>query len=476
MHDIDEQVPISGNTKEKNIGPKTNSNSKETASAGGSGETVNASADYKNATEGSVANFADWLCGNSAVSKNQALSNSAKTFLQASSASQAMEDAKKAQTFTHNFVARYDYPKGDHYDGRYNNLCIPVDITIDVWTACKIDNPSDITKNTDYYLVRTSVLVRNDGFLPFSNEWDKRKMVSPFFTQTAIQSSIQNSSLRDQDCSPQTKTGSTDFQTSSGFSFSGNAGFNSNGPTGGVTGGYSITQTSKRSIPDISVNFSSENDSTPSAWAKWKFDAPDLEPYWGGFLDTVTKCDDPKSIQIHNVVVDAYALFTVRADKHCSEKDGFAKLTTNINAQFDCVCGWLEDAGFTLKGNNYFYNNWTTYVDFVQKPSNTCAEYIMSFKAPDGISKSFEDLHNGIKRFVSNWNDSENYYAVANSNSNIDAALDAAAKKNFDNVKKKITDNKSTIKEAGFSGKFKFYIKRVSAADGTYVADFDLTF
>lgn len=412
------------------------------------------STDWETVTKSSVANFSNWLNGGGA---SLLASRPADTTKVSTANTTVKADSRPAQTFVHNFTATYNYSY-EHYDGRYNGKAESVEVIIDVWAACEIKDT--VAASKDWYLVRTSVVCNNQQ-LGCKNDWDSAKHVGPFFNFCDISSAIAESDVKTNECSPQNAAGSTSFTTGTSFSLSGNVGFNMSGPTGGVGVGYSESQSSTRSIPDIAVTWNGAQ----AHQASWNYASQRVTPYWSWFT---THCDNPKDIQTKAAVFDAYTLYNLASDKSYTGDAGKVRLETYVRVGLSATVGWIE----SLVNLWYCYLdlNWhITYNDYIQKPSNTFKEYIMSFKAPDGVTPEQADrLHAIVKEYISDWNSVEKYYAVGTAN------LDPVAKNYFANAKKKITDNKSVLQGRGFKGTFKFYINRVEG--GGLVDSFDLTF
>ncbi len=477
VHDIDEVLPLTPNQKNKRRVTRSGSldcggSSAEIVDPKVEFTRVNPSANYAQIESDSIEGFSLWLCGAAPSSKPAQISAKALAAIQGSAAQAALADARDAQTFVHNFTATFDYGSYDHYDGRYDGKNESVDLTIDVWCACQINDPTDITKNTDYYLVRTSMACNNNQ-LNFSNDWDNSKYLSPYFDCSNIDTAFDTVSsgkisIRTQDCSPQNAVGSTTFSTGSSYSIGGNVGFNASGPTGGVSVGYSVSQSTSRSIPDISVNFSKPQEDELS----WAYSTPEDNPYWGGFMDLYTKCDSPKDIQTRLAIFDTYGLYLVQSGENSGS--GLLEVATNARVRLTMITGWLESA-LTLCWYHLSCDNWANYYDNVIKPSNTFAEFIMTFTPPAGTStQDIAAQQAAVQKFISDWNASQRYYAVADDNSDIDNALLAAAKSYFASAKKKINDNKNVLQDAGFKGDYKFYVQKVDG--GAKADEFELTF
>lgn len=450
VHDIDEvfdasalvntQAEATADYSENNVDTgEKNSESKESVSVAAN------STDYSALMEESAENFAQWIL----------LTNSTDAVTQAVS----LDDAKKAQSFVHNFTASFSSNRS-HYDGRYNGKSENVQIYIDVWVACEIDNKKD------HYLVRTSC-VCNNGQLGYGNSWDNGKYVGPYFNYAHVTTQIQKASLKSTDCQPQTTTGSSSFATSQGFNFGGNVGFNASGPTGGISGGYSYSETTTQSIPDITIALHSGSNS-----AYWEYTTPEVNGTWSGL---VTKCDGAKTIQHNTAIFDTYAHYTMSSAEYYSQ--GTFPLLTNAEVSVGMLTGWITGfLGQTLHNGHAYTATSAKWTDYVRKPSNAFKNYVMAFEPPEGMSTSDRALlADALKVYISDWGNNVNYYGIVNTDNPGDyTPIDDIAKSHFAIARKTLENNKKVLKDRGFNGKFKFYIKRSDKSD--ILTSFDMEF
>lgn len=448
VHDIDEVYTVdysdSGSSESETECPVKDTQTKESGSKDVSPEDIKT--DYTILFEESSENFAAWI----------KLIDSVDPVTQGGV---NLDDAKKAQSFVHNFTATFSSNRS-HYDGRYNGKSENVQVYVDVWAACSIDT------NTDHYLVRTSCVCNNQQ-LGYANQWDSSKYVGPFFEYAYVTTKIEKASLAANDCNPQTSTGSTSFGTSEGFNLSGNVGFNASGPTGGIGVGYSHTETTTRSIPDISIALDAAGNS-----ATWKYTTPEVDANWSGL---VTKCDGAKSIQYNTAIFDTYAHYTMPSAEYYSQEKFPLVTTTQVSIRM--LTGWLTGI-FNQNLHTGWANRWTKayWTDYVRKPSNSFRNYIMAFEPPSGMSThDREILANALKVYISDWGNAVRYYGIINTNKPDDKTnLDKIAKSHFAIAKKTIENNTKVLKDRGFSGTFKFYIKPEDAP--AELTSFTLTF
>ena len=448
VHDIDEVYTVdysdSGSGDAKIPGPEGDVQIKESDLKEVSPEDIKP--DYTILFDESAENFASWI----------KLIDSVEPVAQGGV---NLNDAKKAQSFVHNFTATFSSNR-DHYDGRYNGKSENVQVYVDVWSACDIDH------KTDHYLVRTSCVCNNQQ-LGYANQWDSSKYVGPYFEYAYVTTKIEKASLASNDCSPQTTTGSTSFATSEGFNLSGNVGFNASGPTGGIGLGYSHTETTTRSIPDISIALAAAGNS-----ATWKYTTPEVKGEWSGL---VTKCDGAKSIQYNTAIFDTYAHYTMPSAEYYSQEK--FPLFTETQVSIRMLTGWLTGI-FDQNLHTGWANRWTKayWTDYVRKPSNSFRNYIMAFEPPSSMSThDREILANALKVYISDWGNSVRYYGIINTNKADDKSnIDKIAKSHFAIAKKTIENNTKVLKDRGFSGTFKFYIKPADVE--SELTSFTLTF
>ena len=461
VHDIDEIMNETFfGSDDSNTGSVTNSTATEanpTEEADESETKDNlsvaaATTDFTAITNSSILAFAEWINSNDTEeSRGQRAAVS------------TLEDAKKAQSFVHNFTATFT-SNSDHYDGRYNGKCENVQLYIDVWTACSIDT------DTDYYLVRTSAVCNNQQ-LNYKNEWDNGKYISPWMDYCEITSKLGNgyASLKANECSPGTTRGTSSFTQGQSFSFSGNVGFNSSGPTGGLTTGFSISESRTQSIPDISVEFNLADDSKS---ATWKFYGPEVKAYWSGLN---SHCDGAKDIQTKTAIFDTYAVYTMPSSKYWEQEN--VPLYSKAKVQLEMLTGWITGIlGQNLHWKCPGYWTWNGFTDYVRKPCNSYCNYIMYFDPPSDTSPERIALYNSIlKEYITDWNSSVRYYGFCDtSKAWTYERHDKLAASHFSTAENTIKTNQDVLKSRGFEGTFTFRIK--NSTTGKQVDSFTMTF
>jgi len=423
---------------------------------GTTGESIVLPEDYETAKNSSIEKFTNWVnLTNSKAANNRAITQDGRNYVMNNKPelASAMDDLKTAQTVYHSYTVKYIYPDTVHYHGRYNNKCENVELTSDVWTMCSIDN------QIDYFIVRTS-LVCNNGQLGCANNWSDDKSVGPYFRGCILSPVVHSSQhLRTNDCSPQTSTGSTSYSSGVSISMGGNIGISASGPSGGISGSVSFSESTTRSIPDVSIFLTQENN-VP----EWTYSTPAVQPGWSGLY---TKCDSPVAIETNTAIFDSYCIVEVASNLSTYFEKYHLVDTTSI-VRIGMTQGWL-DGLFSLEHENLVCRTTLTFHDLFKKPNNACCQYIMSFTPPAGVTPESQDrLHNIIKDYITDWNDNVPYYTIGESN------LNNVAKDYFAEAKKKIETNKNVLKERGFAGTYTFYIQNVST--GVKAASFNLSF
>ncbi len=395
----------------------------------------------------SAERFAQWIDKRSASEVSRSLAPEARDFLisKAAATPSSLNDLVKAQTFTHIFEEQ-DTFEPSHYQGKDwpgGVIKETVELTIDVWSVCNLETQKD------YYLVRESLACNNNETMNGGYNFAHAHIFGLMNTSGAV------ATVRAQDCQPQTTQGSDSFTTGTSVTVTDgtsdgvnvNLGFSMTGPTGGVTYthngshsvGNTISQSRAMSIPDTKVEF--RLDGFPS----WDF----YVPYKDGW---------PLGIQSTTAVFDTYAVYILPSGYEAWE--GTVELSTH------------EYVEFSLNGSNDFGKpKGHCFDDHVKKPCNAKRNYIMSFHRPAGISQeSLNSLHNVIKDYVPDWNDSLAYFAVGQSR------LDGVAKTAFDAAMQTIENNKLVLKDRGFEGSVTFYIKNAEIGGDTTLAEKTITF
>ena len=422
--------------------------------------------------QASVKAFADWILQKESASSNVSKSELSSLLVQANQAvtPDALQMLKSAQeTFTHNFMVEVKMFNGQdggsattayftHFTGKREN----VSVETKVWAVCDIDNKKE------YYLVKTSAACHNEQLF-FLDQWEYMNRLGPYFDTCKISTTMDPSRqhIDPAKCDPKNEVGTTTHSSGFTFSIPLNVGFAAkSGASIGGGPGFQFSDSQSRSIPDITIT---QNVDDPAA--KWTFAGRSFDPSPSVFV-----ADHPEvvtDIQKKLAVFDTYTIIEMDSDPD-SETPTTQLLTTDVYVSIAAVCRiW--------RSWNLGYNKWIiwkgkyeashTYKDKVKRPCNATGEYIMAFESPAGATDAQIDrLKTQLKEYVSSWGSNINYYAIGKNN------VDATAKSNFAVVKQKITNNKSVFTHNNISGKYKFYIKNISAPDGQYVDSFELTF
>ncbi len=408
-------------------------------------------ADYSALEADSIEKFVKWLKGeDGAVSRSLDFQALVAEYPQISALAEsvAKDPSRKAQSYKHNFTASAGW--GDRKEN--------VEVLIDVWAYCEID------QQKDWYYVRTSVMCNNQQ-LNFKNYWDDNKTLTPYFDNCEIVTNFAKNrqEVRTNDCKPQTMTGSTDYSTGISIGLTGNIGLGGSGASGGVAGGVTWSDSKTTHVPDISVSFLKNGKNRPD----WTFTGAKPTPKWN-FL--VTECDSPPAISTSKMAqFDTLSVFTLPSDyaysKDTVELDTFVFVTLN---RLSSYLNGFANAHIVIQ--RYPKTTNIHYTDYVKKPCNAKADYIMYFDAPAGSTPERIDLFTReLKEVVPDWNGSKKtLYAVGSAN------LGKVAKAYFTTIKSKIKKNKAVLKSKGFSGKFTFRIK--DSDSDTDTSTFNFTF
>lgn len=482
VHDIDEVVDAaSGHTykgaRNSQSGDHTfdgDGNPITTGTAIDTDHVASSDTDWDEIINRTVELFTAWLKGESSSKGDEAGKNAALAKSGSKDAQEALANVKKAQTITFTYTVAFSDIASEHYDGRLNGKKEVVQTYFDVWTAC------DIANQTEYYLVRTSVVFNNQqlqGIHGFSYD-SQTGYEGPYFKAGMVDVTLPGGILRVNDCSPQNASGSTTFTAGSSFSLGGNIGGAAAGPTGGVSVGLTISESTSRSIPDTTIIFSPTVNGGGSDKAAWGISTPEvtLKKDENYFWNTKWLCDGAKPIQNNTATFDFYSLYT-RPSSY-DKKNKNAMFEINLTTFLEVTTIWMKNAYVPFPTyTHYDYSKWVRHHLPFTRPNNLMGEYIMGFVAPKGSSQNEISLMNTImKEYFSEWNTNVNYYAFGDNSSadTRDSVLDSVAGNYFTTIKQKMTANKNVIKNRGIKGSYTFYIQRVH--DGKQIKNFAMTF
>ena len=429
-------------TKEKKVN-NTNIDDKS------SSKEVNPSFDYAKLTQESAVSFGKWI------------NSTEKVSLQSD-----IDDAKKAQTFVHSFTAKFAVAV--EYNCPYNGRTELVQVYIDVWSACDIDNKKD------YYMVRTSAICNNNQ-LGYRNDFRDNGNAGPYLYSCEIISQLapDHASLKPNDCSPQSGTGSTNFQSGLSFNIEGNVGTISTGPNEGLTNGITISNIRKQYIPDIFIVFSCDN-----ITASWKYLSSNVNPV---SRNDKYYYDGPKFIQRERAIFDAYVIYTMDSHDYWSQKE--IPLKSMVKIQINTISAFID--------NKYNQHPETCYSKFlgcitsdyfivyIKKPCNSYCNYIMNAEFPPDSTSEDKELYNKtLKELFPAWGRNVKYYGYCDTSkyspSSTNGRLDNLSKRYFSKIKDTITKKKEELKSKGFRGKFKFIL--YNSETDKDVDSFELTF
>ena len=426
------------------------------------------SSNSEEAIQASVKAFSDWILQKDAVSSNVSKSELSALLVQANQAvtPSALDMLKNAQeTFTHNFMVEMNWQSANR-DGEaaavlslsgFNGKRENIRIETKVWSVCDIDAQKDI------YLVKTSAICHNEQ-LGFADQWSTLNRLGPYFDSCLVKSTMQDAQGKQHidasECEPQNQSGSTTYTKGFNISIGGNLGFAGSGASLSPTASATFTDTSSRSIPDITTTMT-VNDSA----AQWKFAGRSFDPSPSCWIK-----DHPEEvadIQKKEAVFDTYSVIHMPSESGSETQTLKTTVGADIAAVFRFEKSWNifgVNKWVILKGKYHVESTWK---DNIKRPNNAKGEYVMVVKALDGATDR-DKLETKLKGTVSTWGENVSYYAIGANR------LDAVAKNKFAHIKDVITKNKNVFADSGIKGKYEFYIQNVSAAKK--IDSFELAF
>lgn len=426
------------------------------------------SSNSEEAIQASVKAFSDWILQKDAVSSNVSKSELSALLVQANQAvtPSALDMLKNAQeTFTHNFMVEMNIQSTNRdgeatmllslsgFNGKRENICIETK----VWSVCNIDTQKDI------YLVKTSAICHNEQ-LGFVDQWSTSNRLGPYFDSCLVKNTMQDAQGKQHidvsECEPQNHIGSTEYTKGFNISIGGNLGFAGSGGSLTPTASANFTDTSSRSIPDITTTMTVDDSA-----AQWKFTGRSFDPSPSCWIK-----DHPEEvadIQKKEAVFDTYSVIHMPSESNSETQTLKTTVGADIAAVFRFEKSWNifgVNKWVILKGKYHVESTWK---DNIKRPNNAKGEYVMVVKALDGATDR-DKLETKLKGTVSTWGENVSYYAIGSSR------LDAVAKNKFAHIKDVITKNKNVFADSGIKGKYEFYIQNVSS--GTKVDSFELAF
>ena len=403
-----------------------------------------------------------------AVSSNVSKSELSALLVQANQAvtPSALDMLKNAQeTFTHNFMVEMNWQSANR-DGEaaavlslsgFNGKRENIRIETKVWSVCDIDAQKDI------YLVKTSAICHNEQ-LGFVDQWSTFNRLGPYFDSCLVKNTMQDAQDKQHidasECEPKSQIGSTTYTKGFNFTIGGNLGFSGSGASLGPNASATFTDTSSRSIPDITTTMTVDDSA-----AQWKFTGRSFDPSPSCWIK-----DHPEEvtdIQKREAVFDTYSIIQMPSESGSETQTLKTTVGADIAAVFRFEKSWNIlgiNRWIILKGKYHVESTWK---DNIKRPNNTKGEYVMVVKALDGATDR-DKLETKLKGTVSTWGENVAYYAIGANR------LDAVAKNKFAHIKDVITKNKNVFADSGIKGKYEFYIQNVSSA--AKVDSFELAF
>ena len=426
---------------------------------------------YEHLISDSAEKFASWFSNSESLdATTRSLDTQAYRLLQDNvkqASNSSIELQMTAQVERRNYTVAFNHEKTSYYDGRYNGKRKEiVELVTYVWTAC------DIAAQKDYYLIKTSATCNNSQ-LNWNSEWSGRYPYSPpHLDFYEIDMELEAQAGKADQASPQTTTGVTTLTSgiTTNLNFSGGLtpGFSASGPSlsgsGTVSTGISFSESSTMSIPDVDITYTNVSDRRQ----KWKFSTPDVWSKDKGIFKYDMSYSGPRPIQTRDAVFDTYVLYTIPSGDDTLDRDHI-KLKIYTTTQLKILCGQYSK-------HHYEYSEWichsgtSKFFDIhIKKPCNKCETYVMGFTPPYELnSVEFAALDSSLKEKCAEqdrklWIGSASYYGVVgnkDSDKQKKSIMDSIAKSQFTLAKNKILNNKSVFHDAGFNGKYTFYIQK----------------
>ena len=496
VYDIDKPMASqAGHTVENETYPNKGTGEEVVDNFTASDQSVHAT--YERLLSESSEKFAKWILdAEASATSAQKMNEEALAYLRKNVVQDAgeatLEIKKNAQVERRNFTVEFsrNNETNPRYDGRYNNKRKEnVEISVYVWTVC------DISSQTDWYLVKTSSTCRNEQLNWDTNDWGGRyPCVSPYFSFYTIDLEMRSAAGILDTAAPETTEGSSTFTRSVATNINATVGANagpsygknglgvSGGLTGSISTGITLSESTTTSIPDISVEYKKLGDRRPT----WGFTTPHptaRDKNKGTSLKYDMAFDGIKPIQKNTAVFETLAIFSIPSGDATLDRDHI-RLHLSSQLCLDIYCGEYSKYHYDYKGT--IYGSLTKFeADIhIEKPCNAYRTYMMGFTPPTNLSptdnimlgKQLEEKCAEPNKKL--WIGSATYYAVVTAaeyanETEKNKRIDEAAKAQFALVKNKITNNKSVFHDAGFRGKYTFYIQ---ASDNDRQDQFEVDF
>lgn len=471
VYDVDLSLEVSGaNSRESNKITKTQGTEEWKGDEDVSYD-QSSHESYEHLISDSAEKFAFWISNSESLdATTRSLDTQAYRLLQDNvkqASNSSIELQMTAQVERRNYTVAFNHEKTSHYDGRYNGKRKEiVELVTYVWTAC------DIAAQKDYYLIKTSATCNNNQ-LNWNSEWSGRyPYSSPHLDFYEIDMELEAKEGNADQASPQTSQGSTSFTsgitTNLNFSAGVTPGYSLNGPSlagsGTVSSGVSFSESSTNSIPDVDVTYTKVSDRR----CKWKFATPDVWSKDKGIFQCDMSYPGPRPIQTRAAVFDTYVLYTIPSGDDTLDRDHL-KLKIWTTTLLKTLCGQYSKHHYEYQEWFYYSGASPYYEIHVKQPCNTYETYIMGFTPPYPLSAvELKALNEALKEKCAEpdrplWIGSASYYGVTGKSDSAEqkkSIMNSIAKSQFTLAKNKILNNKSVFHDAGFRGKYTFYIQK----------------
>lgn len=371
-------------------------------------------------------NLAEWLNKDPVKSENL------------SDAQSDLKNLMSAQKFT-----RMCYFSNSQAGSNYNTRYYHVETNYYIWAVYDFDH------DEDYYLIH-QVHIPHHGELGCSDRtkrdwdhWDKDHYVyfgcwacdiNNKVSLTDKDGNVLSEGAQMIDVEPTTYSGSTSHTTGMSWSVNGNLGFAKTGPSGGISGGVTFSESYTTSVPDYKTE---QNTFGPTS--EWKFIAGNarIQGHYST-VDSQATHDQVPSCYRNDCTFNQSWKYIVR-----NPKDTY-KLHTETNNQLMWYKGlntWFYMDDYTITQSNM-----DSYDLEINPPVRFRNDWYMNISVPEGISS--ESVRNFMeKHYPKYWKESfTNYGFTADDYSGLDLMMN--------NFKQDIINDLISWKDAGFTGEF----------------------
>lgn len=354
-----------------------------------------------------------------------------------------LKQLMSAQQFTKVFrVDNYAADVRFYYDKR---SCI-VETNYYIWSVYDFDN------DKDYYIVHQTITSHNGDLHCTSGNKDWDNIIGDDYVFLGswagdVATQIDLIDVNGQpvknvqviDPQPKTYQGSVSHTTGMMLTLGGNLGFNMSGPTGGINGAVSFTESYTTSTPDYATELN-----TSGSKIQWNFNATNshIKGHYSFFAKNAT----------HDVIPSCY-----RND--CTFNQSFIYAIQNPTSSRYSLDVYTKQDFVTYEGLNTFFYMTDSYKSYrsderykleLNPPTRYKADWYMSVDVPQGISQE------SVRRFLQvhygkYWKETFTCYTFTENDTLPVSGMMYA-------LEKDIKNDLASWKSAGFVGKFCIYV------------------